>query len=143
MVEPAIVSLLAADADLTAKLGGRIYPANDPASSGAARPRLTYQRISSRRTNSNDGPTRIVTARYDLQLWANEYPQAKALADKVRLLLDGRKGTVVDLGGRAHDVRSMSVTDEQDRQGDAAEGDAKPAQGVRLELRIQYREAAE
>ena len=143
MIESALVTLIQQDADLAKRLGGRVQPATDPTPrDGAGRrelPRLTYQRVGTPRTRTNDGPAGIASARVDVKVWADTLLAAKELAGRVRVLLDGLSRPVTTMGGRRVDVRSMAVTDEHDVRG-AASDDAgeKPPQGVLMELRAQW-----
>ena len=142
MVEAALITLILGDADLASALGGRVQSATEPLAAGTATrlPRATYQRISTRRQQSNDGPIGLAHARLDVNVWASKPIEAATIAGRLRRLLDGFAGAVATPGGRTIDVRQVAVVDEQAGAGDAAGGSQSPTQRVRLELLVAYAE---
>lgn len=142
MIEAVIVTKAIQDTDLDALIAKRITPATDPVDKkGTVLPRITYQRISTKRMQSNDGPTGLSSARVDLNLYAETYDQVQQLAEHVRRIFDGFAGEAITQGGRAVKVASTAVIDQDDQPGDHAPGDQKPTQRIRLELRVQWHEA--
>ena len=76
---------------------------------GETLPALTYLRVSTTRDQSHDGPTGLVSARYQVNVHAATYSQAASLAAEVVALLNGFGG---ELGGS--DVGNVEVSDEVD-----------------------------
>lgn len=93
MIEEALYTHLTTHAGLTALVGDRVYPLALPG--GVTLPAVTYQRISGPRERSHDG-RRLAHPRYQVTVWAETYLAARAVAEQVRLALDGFVG---QLGG--------------------------------------------
>lgn len=91
MVEQGLKSRLGSDASLTAMVGTRIFPQVAPQSSPF--PRITYQRISSGRRKTLDGIEGLVAASIQIDCWSKDYREAKNVANRVRVLVDGFKGS--------------------------------------------------
>ena len=93
LAEEHIFSRLSGFAGITAIVSTGIYPIRIP--DGQALPALTYLRVSSRRVESMlGGTTALCFARFQFDCWARKYSTAKALAEQVRLALQGYTGTV-------------------------------------------------
>ena len=87
-----IYSILHDDPGVLPLAGSRIYPQELP--QDATFPAIVYERTSNEHLRSNDGPTGLVTASYDVTTWGDRFPDARKLSDAVRLALDGYSGTV-------------------------------------------------
>lgn len=91
-IDESLVSILQASSAVTAICGQRIYPLY--ARQTAAKPLVIYQRISSVREHSHDGPSGLARPRFQFRCVANSFSEARGLADAVRGALDGYQGTV-------------------------------------------------
>lgn len=111
MLETGLVALLNSSAAVTAINGGRIYPLLIPANS--ALPCVTYQLISTVPEYCNDGPTGFTKSRIQVDTWANDYLDAKNLANAVRQTLDGYSGTLPD-GTQVLSIMRDNATDLND-----------------------------
>ena len=87
-IESAVGDLIEAAAT---DLADRIYPLQIP--SGTAFPNAVYQRVSTRRDATLGGPNGQSLARLQLDVYAKTHLQARAIADAVRVALDGFRGT--------------------------------------------------
>lgn len=92
-VETGLYSHLVADSDIAALVLNRVYPFRVP--QGATLPALTYQRVSTDRRPSLSGPsTSRVKAYFQIDCYSESVSDVRDLATKVRLALDGFKGTL-------------------------------------------------
>jgi hypothetical protein len=91
-IDESLVSILAVSTAVTAICGQRIYPLY--ARQTAPKPLVIYQRISSVREHSHDGPSGLARPRFQFRCVANSFSEARGLADAVRGALDGYQGTV-------------------------------------------------
>ncbi len=89
----AIVYLLANDATVSALVGDRISPWVQLQSQDL--PAITYHQVSSDRVSSMDGSSGLAALRFQIDCWASTYAGVKALAEAVRLELEGYKGSPV------------------------------------------------
>jgi len=92
LAEEHLFSRLSGFAGITALISSRIYPIKIPPNT--TMPALTYTRISGRRIESLLGNSALCYARYQLDAWGRKYSDVKALAEQVRLCLEGYKGTL-------------------------------------------------
>jgi hypothetical protein len=86
-VEQGLVAHLLADGPTAAIIGTRVHPGSIPQDGTV--PAIVYQRISTLRETDLDGPSDMVNVRMRLDLWHNTYAGVKALADAVRVALNG------------------------------------------------------
>ena len=86
-IEQGLVAHLLADAGVSAIVGTSVHPGVRP--QGGSLPAIVYVRVSTARTVDLDGPSDFVQVRMRLDLWDNTYAGSKALADAVRLALNG------------------------------------------------------
>jgi hypothetical protein len=92
MIESGLHALITADSRFAKLASDRLYPLLLP--EAAALPSATYQLISSVPEYTNDGPTRMVKARVQIDVWSDSYATCKTLTDALRVLLDGFTGTL-------------------------------------------------
>ncbi len=154
MIELALAAFLRADPQVGNLTGGRVEPFR--AAQGAAFPRLTYQRVSTTRVRSNDGPCHLATARIQLDCWGegpDGYDDAKLLADKVRKARGGAAGRPVDpdrygqldgfrglMNGVA--VQGAFLDDDLDDGENPAFGDDRSVFRVTMDLTITFVETS-
>lgn len=105
-IETGLQSHLSADANVSALVSSRIYPLRLPQS--FTLPALTYQRVSTERKPTLSGPNERVVGRFQINCFAVSYSAARTLANKVRISLNGYKGT---LGGEVN-VGGISIQGE-------------------------------
>jgi hypothetical protein len=74
------------------------------------RPAITYRLISQTELGDHDGPTGLVTSRYQLNAHADSHSGALALARQIRKLLNGFSGTLAD-GVSVDSVEVVTVFD--------------------------------
>ncbi len=86
-IEQGLVAHLLADGPTAALIGTRVHPIVRP--QGDPLPAVVYQRVSTVRDTDLNGPTDFVQARMRLDLWDDSYGGVKALADAVRVALNG------------------------------------------------------
>lgn len=94
-IEEALYSYLSTYAGLTASVGTRIYPNVIP--SDASLPAVAYQRISTARVRSHEGPSNLSHTRIQFTCVADSYSAVKSVADQIRAALDGYRGTMSTL----------------------------------------------
>lgn len=91
-IDESLVTILKSSIPVTVLAGQRIYPMR--ALQTAAKPHVVYQRISSVREHSHDGPSGLARPRFQFRCVASSFSQARQLADAVRVALNGYKGLV-------------------------------------------------
>lgn len=91
MVENAIYSILSNDADVTALVSTRIYPMTAP--QGTALPYIVYAREATDHHEVLAGSAGFARATMSVESFATTYLSARAIAEKVRLALQGNSGT--------------------------------------------------
>lgn len=134
MVEKGIVALLLADSNVAALVGTRVYPAITRQTQ--ERPNVVYQRLTTNRISTQDGPTGSADCLLQLSCWADTYKAARTLAEKVRLALDGYAGTSASVV-----IDGIFVQDEQDMPTPPDSGDEVGVYGVRLDFRVHFQES--
>ena len=93
-VEADLYTRLTTHAGLSALLGTRVYPVH--VDQAAARPFMRYQRISRVGVRSINGPSGLVDARFQFDVWADDFDGARAVAVQLRAALDGYTGGGID-----------------------------------------------
>jgi hypothetical protein len=81
---------LLASAPVAAVVVRRMYPNYFP--EGTPFPALTYAETSAIRLSSFDGPVGFTSSRVTVGAWADGYAEARDLADKVRVAVNGFRG---------------------------------------------------
>ena len=83
---------LLADSTITALVGQRVYVEELPQNSPL--PAITFLRVNVDHDHDLEGETGLATARFQIDSWADSPLNALALAERVRLRLDGYQGTM-------------------------------------------------
>jgi len=95
MIEENLTEYLLTKSDITDLIVARIYPnilPQDPTF-----PSITYNRVSGRRVlKLNPGRSGLAVARFHINCWAETYSAVKALAEEVRIALQGYQGVLSD-----------------------------------------------
>lgn len=107
--EQLLADALAADPEVAAAVGQRVYPVVAPAS--ASLPFLTWRRIGIQRTQTLAGPMGMSAVQLAIEVYAETYGEARDIADKCRRVLDGYGTTV------ANYIRVANVSLENESDG--------------------------
>jgi len=91
-IEEALYSKLSNDAGVSGLVSTRVFPNLMP--QNPTYPLLVYTRVSGPRIHSHDGSSGLAHPLFQIDSWAETYAGVKALAEKVRLALQGFSGTV-------------------------------------------------
>lgn len=78
--------------------------------SGAKLPAITFFKVSGPRDQTQEGPSGLVAARFQVSLWGANYTDAKKLSQKVRFALDGYRNQDIN-GVRIDGVELMNEMD--------------------------------
>lgn len=119
MIEEVLYTLLSAVAPST-------YPATAP--KGVKAPFVIYTRVSTPRLRDFDGPHGIAMPTFRIDAYAAGYDAARALANAIRIKLDGYRGGIIQ------DCALMNEQDMSDLTSDPA------LSRVQLEFRISHTE---
>jgi Protein of unknown function (DUF3168) len=92
MIEEAIYTRLTGFAGLFALIGTRVFA--NTVEQNDTYPAIFYQRISGARFHSLTGSSGLARPVFQFDILAKTYPEVKAVAEQVRLCLDGYQGTV-------------------------------------------------
>jgi len=131
--EAVVRAALVASNPVSALVGSRIYPILAPQT--AALPLIIWRRSGIRRDHSLAGPIGTPTVSLEMQLLATTYEQARDLADKVRLVLDGYGGTLNNT-----EVKHVYLDQEADDFVQLAGGDLPPVYQVTQTYNIIWQE---
>lgn len=96
-VESVLVTRLNGFAGLTALVGTRIRP--NRAEQNIAKPYITFRRVSADRDSAMGVDVGTVTARFQFDVWAEDFTSMAAVGEQLRLALQrwrNSSGTVVD-----------------------------------------------
>jgi hypothetical protein len=114
-VEVALASYLEAHALVSPLVGSRVYPEVLP--QRPTYPAIVYQRVTTARVRSFDGPSGLARPRIQLDCYGSTYAQAKAVAAAVRLALDHKTfdaGLVHVQGAFLEDERDVRESEGRD-----------------------------
>jgi hypothetical protein len=95
VLEEGIYSYLSGYAGLVAKVGTRVYPVRFPQST--IMPCVVYQRIDTPRITTMDSSGSsgdLINPRFQFEVWAETYDEAKDICDILRAALNGKTGTM-------------------------------------------------
>lgn len=134
-IEAGIYSYLTTDATTAALIGTRLYPVLAPAGAGDAGDYAVFQRISTTRVASTDGPTGVTSSTWQIVCWSSTQAGAIALADAVRQALDGYKGAM-----GSETTQRCAIIDQAEEVEISPEQDEKRAYSQRLDFEIWYTE---
>ena len=119
-------------------VGFHVYPIAVP-KTGASLPFIVYKRSNISRESSLSGPMFMPTLSLQIAAWALSYDTVRALADEVRLALDGHTGTLAN--ATIEDMRLVSETDDF-LDPTVAGAQLPPAYEVRQLYQIMWQESA-
>lgn len=94
VIEEGLYAHLSGLAGLTALISNRIYPLKAP--QDAIYPLVVIQRVSGPRVYSHDGASGLAYPRFQISSWGRSAAEAKAVANQVRIGMNGFKGTMGD-----------------------------------------------
>jgi hypothetical protein len=131
--ETVLRSALVASASVSELVGSRIYPILAPQT--AALPFIVWRRSGISREHTLAGPMGVSTVSVEMQLLAATYEQARELADRCRLVLDGYGATLNNT-----EVKHVSLEQESDDFVQLAGGDLPPVYQVTQTYNILWQE---
>jgi hypothetical protein len=126
-------SALVASANVSELVGSRIYPILAPQT--AALPFIVWRRSGISREHTLAGPMGVSTVSVEMQLLAATYEQARELADRCRVVLDGYGATLNNT-----EVKHVSLEQESDDFVQLAGGDLPPVYQVTQTYNILWQE---
>jgi len=126
-------SALVASATVSELVGSRIYPILAPQT--AALPFIVWRRSGISREHTLAGPMGVSTVSVEMQLLAATYEQAREVADRCRLVLDGYGATLNNT-----EVKHVSLEQESDDFVQLAGGDLPPVSQVTQTYNILWQE---
>ena len=109
----ALYTLLATNAGVSAIVGARVTPMR--LMDVTDLPALSYTQVSGPRITTHDesAANSLAQKRYQIDCWANSYAVARQLADAVRTIADGYKGTVTQ-GADSLTIQGILIAGERD-----------------------------
>ena len=131
--ETVLRSALVASASVSELVGSRIYPILAPQT--AALPFIVWRRSGISREHTLAGPMGVSTVSVEMQLLAATYEQAREVADRCRLVLDGYGATLNNT-----EVKHVSLEQESDDFVQLAGGDLPPVYQVTQTYNILWQE---
>lgn len=135
--ENAVYHRLASFPGVARLAGFQIYPVAVP--KGAEFPFIVYRRANISREHALGGPLLMPEVNLQIASWALYHDDARALADEVRLALNGHTGTIA--GVTIHDIRLVSETDDY-LDPSAVGAQLPPAYETRQLYQIRWTESA-
>lgn len=99
-IEEALYYVLSQDEAIASGIASRVYPMQLP--QGVTFPAVTFMKVSAPRDHVQKGPSGLVSSRFQVSAWAQNYSAARQAAALVRLALIGYRGVVasgVRIGG--------------------------------------------
>jgi len=92
VVGKALRAILAADANVTALVGTRIYP--NRARQGSPQPYVTYNTVTGESIMSTASHSGLGNQTFQVDVWDDDYADAHDAAEKIRLALQDYTGTI-------------------------------------------------
>ena len=134
MIETALYYILSENAGVSALAGDRIYPVYMPQS--CTMPAIAYQEIASTREYVMSGAIGMVSARYQINCWDDDYAGARDLADAVRIALEDYSGVISGVS-----IYTTFLADQRDLTVFPAGNEVLRRSGKRLDFTIWYKES--
>jgi hypothetical protein len=133
MIDHALTSLLIEHAGCD----NRVYTGGDRVEVLRDLPKVLYTQVSLVRPYCDDGSIGLVKARFQIDIFAATPPAARAIADNIRIGLDGFAGTV---GSSLDPVKILRIyfDDEQMGKADGVVGQPRTAARWVQEMIIDY-----
>lgn len=91
-INEALWTRLTGVSGLSALVSARVYPGYAP--QNATRPFVTYFLVTRTHYTSHDGSSGAARSRYQFSAWSDNYLEAEAVAEQIRLALQGYAGTI-------------------------------------------------
>lgn len=107
LLEEGLYSYLVSAPGVAALVGTRVYPLVLPQASPV--PAIIYSRVGGPRVKALAAPPGVQRARVQLSVFATSYAEVKAVAEALRLALDGHRGS-----WGAGQVQAVSLVSEND-----------------------------
>ena len=136
-IEKALISIMSNDADVSAKVGNRIFPVFVP--KGQTLPVITYQEISGVRDSVMKGASGLVQARYQINCWTKTYKAARELADLVRISLAPENDSYPeDIEGT--NIQAIMLLNENDVPSIHSDNEELSGHGKMLDFSVWFKE---
>ena len=136
-VESALYSYLTGVTGVTDVIGTRLY--SDLANaSGITRPFVSYFVVSENPSRHFGGPAGLKFARIQMDVWASSGPSRRAVAEALRLALDGFSGT---MGAELLVVRRCALDMVRNTYVDPEDGTETPTYRATIEVEITHQES--
>ncbi len=103
MIEEAMQTILT---NVEAKTYGFKLPSN------TSLPAITFFKVSGPRDQTQEGPSGLVAARFQVTSWGDNYTTSKRLSEQVRFALDGFRGAMFDV--RIDGIELLNEMDDND-----------------------------
>jgi hypothetical protein len=132
--EAVLRSALVSNTITSSIVGARIYPLLAPKT--ASLPFITWRRSGITREHTLSGPMGVPNVSVEMQSFATTYEDARELADRVRLVLDGYGGTLNNT-----EVKHVSLEQESDDFVQLAGGDLPPIYQVTQTFNVLWQES--
>ena len=111
LIDQGLVNLI--DPVATGSIYANIVPEN------ARSPFITFQRVTGDKIRDINGPSGLANTTFQIDVYSKSYLESKQLADAVRLILDGFRGTVT-IGADSVRIAGVSFQAERDFIDDTA-----------------------
>lgn len=132
--EAALRTVLVSTTVVTSMVGTRVYPLLAP--KAASLPFIVWRRAGITREHTLAGPMGMPNVSVEMQTLAATYEDAREVADRVRLVLDGYGGTVNNV-----EVKNVSLENESDDFVQLAGGDLPPVYQVTQTFNVLWQES--
>ena len=76
-------------------------------------PFITFQRVSGDKVRAINGPSGLAQSTFQIDTYSKDYAECRQIADQVRKILDGFRGTVT-IGSDSVRIGGVSMTGERD-----------------------------
>ena len=132
MIDVALTTLLKAAAGAAT----RVTPSTETELVYTQLPRVIYSLIGLDRRYSDDGNAGLTQARYQLDIFADKASQARAVADAIRIGMDGHSGTT-----DGTKIERIYFDSENFAKGERIEGANRTVARYSQDMVVEYREA--
>ena len=129
MVANAVYSLLAGDAAVSALVGTRVYP--NVAPQNTAYPHIVYQLINVSHIEVLAGSFGNARSLVQVSCRSHDYDEARDLAEKCRLVLQGYAGTAASI-----EISGVNLVDDRDIYDPPRLADEPGTYGVQLDFAV-------
>jgi hypothetical protein len=137
-MERGLHAFLSSFPTITDAVENRIYPQKAP-QQGRDFPQLTYSRVNTERDQTLDGRDNLSSARMEISAWALRQAEAADLAEDIRQIMDGFKGTW-EAEEQDFTIDGVFLDDQRDNYHPPHNADDVGVYSVTLEFSVWFRE---